>query len=86
MPDWATRIPRAIEEGKRLLRKAGWDGQQRVAFWKRGSGQPVFSNGELALAEALWEVACEETPPDIAADYPALIAYTEKIESLGGGE
>ncbi len=83
MADWSVRIPVAIEEGKRLLRKAGWDGQQRVAFWKRGSGQPVFSNGEVALAEA----AHQWHPDPICADSgcltgPALIAFTEKIESL----
>ena len=77
MTDWHVRIPAAIEKGKQQLDGAPWtflrfDAEDQVAL----------TAAEVALAEALWEVACEETPPDIAADYPALRAFTEKIESV----
>ena len=82
MADWSTRIPAAIEEGKKLL---GGDEYVLIPPHTRGNDTGftvVLTAGEVALAEALWQVACEETPPDIAADYPALIAYTEKIEAM----
>ena len=79
---WPVRIPAAIEKGKKLFGDI--------------HGTPVVShevNGVVVTADevALAEAAHQWHPDPICADSgcltgPALIAYTEKMESLGGGE
>ena len=77
MADWSTRIPEAIEEGKKRL--------GRGTLVRRAGGGPetAITAGEAALAEALWETHrkyCDEYNWDYDEPPPALIAFTEKIE------
>lgn len=91
MSAWSTRIPAAIEKGKKQLGDAAWtflrfDVEEQV----------ILTREELALAEALLDSTCskfvlgtaEQTGMMYCQDgetctrHRALRAFTEKIESL----
>ena len=76
------RIPAAIEEGKRLLDEEPWVMLNPKTLEHRGT---IITATEVALAEALWNTHrkyCDEYNWDYNEPPPALIAYTEKIESI----
>ncbi len=80
---WSIRIPAAIAR----MRAGGLpDGTKWLKWYGKDGGSKhetdIVTREEAVLAEALWEICVEETPADIERDFPALIAYTEKIERL----
>ena len=75
MADWSTRIPAAIEKAEKLT---------PLAEVKSGVVRALLTEGEVALAKALWNVLLNEgygegEPEDAEA---ALRDFTEKVESL----
>ena len=67
-PSWATRIPAAIKRAKELVGPDAW--------YANDSSTVVVTATEAALAQALFYSNHEDNPD------PALIAFTEKVESL----
>ncbi len=84
---WATRIPAAIAKGKWHLGPIWAPGDDGAAidslFFKDGQ---ALTAGEVALAEALWELhkfaEMKLYGGSGPATPPALIAFTERIERL----
>ena len=91
MTDWSERIPAAIANAERLL---GDDEYVLVAPHIGGNDTKltfVLTAGELALAEALWDVLTFDTTDEMNEQFfaygaalgaKALIAFCERMEAL----
>ena len=79
---WPERIPAAIKHAEEHVRT-----RRREVFLTSQQLNKVdeefITAGELALAEALWEDWDAFGKLHVAIIPPALIAFTEKAESLG---
>lgn len=77
--EWAERIPAAIAKAERLVKRTSCH-----TGFVDGSATHV-NPGEVALAGALWDSGCGgHGCPEFPDDNPALRAFVEKVEALGG--
>ena len=85
MPDWSSRIPAAIAKAEKLL---DVEGVPRGFFLPAGNPDGALTATEVALAKALWdtevlfEEGFKESWEPLGGSGKALIAFTEKVESL----